>query len=192
MTKLFTNLHLQIIHPERSSDPKAFSFKVEGTFNFCLDRQMREGVLITYGEAAEIMNSKTECHQPRVTRSGDKRAELKIFFPTLHSAMKKKKIKRISLFSTKQPFMMKLIMKYFLPILVTRSQTSLKRRLQSRKAFWRYSSEWYIACWRTKSKTMWYTLTHVNCSIEKRNLFIFFLLFISRSNELTLNQKSCN
>ena len=50
-------------HPERLSDPKAFSFKVEGTFNSCLDRQVREGVLITYGEADEIMNSKTEYHQ---------------------------------------------------------------------------------------------------------------------------------
>ena len=60
--------HLQMRHPERLSDPKAFSFKVEGTFNSCLDRQVREGVLITYGEADEIMNSKTEYHQPGVTR----------------------------------------------------------------------------------------------------------------------------
>ena len=55
--------HLQIKHPERLYDPKAFAFKVEGTFNSCLDRQVREGVLITYGEADEIMNSKTEYHQ---------------------------------------------------------------------------------------------------------------------------------
>ena len=43
-------------------------YEVEGTFNSCLDRQVREGVLITYGEADEIMNSKTEYHQPGVTR----------------------------------------------------------------------------------------------------------------------------
>ena len=60
--------HLQNKHPERLSDPTAFSFRVEGTFNSCLDRQVREGVLITYGEADEIMNSKTEYHQPGVTR----------------------------------------------------------------------------------------------------------------------------
>ena len=29
---------------------------------------MREGVFITYGEADEILNSKTEYHQPGVTR----------------------------------------------------------------------------------------------------------------------------
>ena len=60
--------HLQIKHPERLLDPTAFSFKVEGTFRSCLDRQVREGVLITYGEADEILNSKTEYHQPGVTR----------------------------------------------------------------------------------------------------------------------------
>ena len=42
--------------------------RLEATFNSCLDRQVREGVLITYGEADEILNSKTEYHQPGVTR----------------------------------------------------------------------------------------------------------------------------
>lgn len=60
--------HLQIKHPESVLDPTAFSFKVEGTFRSCLDRQVREGVLITYSEADEILNSKTEYHQPGVTR----------------------------------------------------------------------------------------------------------------------------
>ena len=63
-----SNTSRLIILPERLSDPTAFSFKVEGTFKSCLDRQVREGVLITYGEADEILNSKTEYHQPGVTR----------------------------------------------------------------------------------------------------------------------------
>ena len=60
--------HLQIKHLERLYDTTAFSFRVEGTLNSCLDRQVREGVLITYGEADKIMNSKTKYHQPGVTR----------------------------------------------------------------------------------------------------------------------------
>ena len=68
ITHSFFHIFDEIRHPERLSDPKAFSFKVEGTFNSCLDRQVREGVLITYGEADEILNSKTEYHQPGVTR----------------------------------------------------------------------------------------------------------------------------
>ena len=45
-----------------------FAFKIERTYRSCLDRQVKEGVMITYGEADEKMNSKAEYHQPGVTR----------------------------------------------------------------------------------------------------------------------------
>ena len=43
----------------KPTDPMAFSFKVEGTISSCMGRQVREEVLITYGEADKIMNNKT-------------------------------------------------------------------------------------------------------------------------------------
>ena len=44
--------HLQIKLPKRLLDLTAFSFKVEGTFRSCLDRQVREGVFITRSSTA--------------------------------------------------------------------------------------------------------------------------------------------
>ena len=60
--------HLQLQHPDRVKDPNVFAFKVEGTYRSCLDRQVREGGMITYGDVDEKMNSKAEFHQPGVTR----------------------------------------------------------------------------------------------------------------------------
>ena len=49
-------------------EPSVFSYKVEGTFRSCLDRQVQEGVRITLDNSDEIMNSKSEHHQPGVMR----------------------------------------------------------------------------------------------------------------------------
>ena len=60
--------HLQLKHPDRVGDPSTFSYKVERTFRSCLDRQVQEGVRITTDESDELLNSKSEYHQPGVTR----------------------------------------------------------------------------------------------------------------------------
>ena len=60
--------HLQLQHPDRVKDPNVFAFKIEGTYRSCLDRQVREGVIIMYRDVDEKMNSKAEFHQPGVTR----------------------------------------------------------------------------------------------------------------------------
>ena len=49
-------------------EPSTFSYKVERTFRSCLDRQVQEGVRITLDESDELLNSKSEYHQPGVTR----------------------------------------------------------------------------------------------------------------------------
>ena len=49
-------------------ETSTLSYKVEGTFKSCLDRQVQEGVRITYDESDELLNSKSEFHQPGVTR----------------------------------------------------------------------------------------------------------------------------
>ena len=59
---------LQLQHPNRVRNPDVFSFKIEGNYRSCVDRQGREGVMITYKDADEKMNSKAEFHQPGVTR----------------------------------------------------------------------------------------------------------------------------
>ena len=60
--------HLQLKHPDKMREPSVFSYKVEGTFRACLDRQVQEGVRITLDESDELLNSKSEYHQPGVTR----------------------------------------------------------------------------------------------------------------------------
>ena len=60
--------HLQLKHPDRVGEPSTFSYKVERTFRSCLDRQVQEGVRITLDESDELLNSKSEYHQPGVTR----------------------------------------------------------------------------------------------------------------------------
>ena len=55
-------------HPEHLRDPSIFEFKVNSTFKSCLDRQVREGVNIASDKSDELMNSKTEYHQPSITR----------------------------------------------------------------------------------------------------------------------------
>ena len=49
--------HLQLKHPDMMREPSVFSYKVEGTFRSCLDRQVQEGVRITLDNSDEIMNS---------------------------------------------------------------------------------------------------------------------------------------
>ena len=45
--------HLQLQHQDRVRDPTVFTFRVEGNYRSCLDRQVREGVKKTYAEADE-------------------------------------------------------------------------------------------------------------------------------------------
>ena len=60
--------HLQLKHPDKVRETSTFSFKVERTCRSCLDRQVQEGVRITLDESDELLNSKSEYHQPGVTR----------------------------------------------------------------------------------------------------------------------------
>ena len=60
--------HLALHHPEHTKDASVFKIKSERTFRKCLERQVAEGVDITRSEADILMNSKSEYHQPAVTR----------------------------------------------------------------------------------------------------------------------------
>ena len=65
--------HLQLQHPDQVKDPMAYTFKIEGSYLSSIERQVREWVKITYGEADEIMNSSRipparshqDCHNKR-------------------------------------------------------------------------------------------------------------------------------
>ena len=60
--------HLEIHHPENDNAANAFKFNVHANFAKALDRQVFEGTLITNTQADIVMNSKSEFHQPAVTR----------------------------------------------------------------------------------------------------------------------------
>ena len=60
--------HLELFHQNEVSKPESFAFKSEGVFKKCLDRQVNEGIAITHTQADILMNSKSEYHQPSVTR----------------------------------------------------------------------------------------------------------------------------
>ena len=60
--------HLEIYHADQVGNTSAFKFKSEGVYKKCLDRQVREGVAITNSKCDILMNSKSEYHQPSVTR----------------------------------------------------------------------------------------------------------------------------
>ena len=61
--------HLQIHHPERVGDMSVFKIKVEQTFQKSLERQVFEGTLINNTKSDILLNSKSEFHQPAVTRT---------------------------------------------------------------------------------------------------------------------------
>ena len=56
--------HLHNDHPKREGDQTVFIFKVENTHKSCLERQVREGANLAASEAENILNSRTEYHQP--------------------------------------------------------------------------------------------------------------------------------
>ena len=60
--------HLQIHHPEHTGEPSSFTLKAERTFRKCLERQVSEGIEIANSDAEILLNSKSEFHQPAVTR----------------------------------------------------------------------------------------------------------------------------
>ena len=64
------NSWIQIYHPNNIGigDTNIFKFKSEQVFKKCLERQVSEGVAIHQSNAHMILNSKSEYHQPSVTR----------------------------------------------------------------------------------------------------------------------------
>ena len=60
--------HLELFHPTEVRKPETFSFKSEGVYKKCLERQVTEGIAITHTPADVLMNSKSEYLQPAVTR----------------------------------------------------------------------------------------------------------------------------
>ena len=60
--------HLQIHHPDRVGDKRAFKFSVLRTFRSSLMRQVWEGVLIYKSKASTKLNSRSEWHQPCIDR----------------------------------------------------------------------------------------------------------------------------
>ena len=61
--------HLALHHPDRVGDPDVFDYKVLQTFKKCLEREVSEGVALTFSKADIIMNQKSEHHQPAVHRA---------------------------------------------------------------------------------------------------------------------------
>ena len=60
--------HIMNKHEDHKGDPNVFEFKVYSTYRSCLYRQGQEGVNIAEDNSDELLNSKTEFHQPSVTR----------------------------------------------------------------------------------------------------------------------------
>ena len=60
--------HLQIHHPDRVGDKRAFRFSVLRTFKSSLMRQIWEAVLIYQSKASTKLNSRSEWHQPCIDR----------------------------------------------------------------------------------------------------------------------------
>ena len=60
--------HLELHHPDHVGDPSVLKFKSEQVFRKCLERQVTEGISISNSTANILLNSKSEYHQPAVTR----------------------------------------------------------------------------------------------------------------------------
>ena len=61
--------HLALHHTDKVGDPDVFDYKVLGTFRKCLEREVSEGIALTFSKADIIMNQKSEHHQPAVHRT---------------------------------------------------------------------------------------------------------------------------
>ena len=61
--------HLSLYHKENEGNIRNFSFKSVKTFSKTIYRLAFEGTLIHNSSADIIMNSKSEFHQPAVTRA---------------------------------------------------------------------------------------------------------------------------
>ena len=60
--------HLHNDHPDKEGDPTVFKYKIESTDRSCLQRQVREGANLAASSADNILNSRTEFHQPSLQR----------------------------------------------------------------------------------------------------------------------------
>ena len=60
--------HLSNYHPERAGDPSAIKIRVVKTFKKCLERQVSEATAIQLNKRDILLNSKSEWHQPSVSR----------------------------------------------------------------------------------------------------------------------------
>ena len=60
--------HLEIHHPDRMGDKRAFRFSVLRTFKSSLMRQIWEAVKIHQAKADTSLNSRSEWHQPCIDR----------------------------------------------------------------------------------------------------------------------------
>ena len=60
--------HLANDHPDKEGDQTVFQYKVESTDKSCLQRQVREGANLAASDADNILNSRTEYHQPSLQR----------------------------------------------------------------------------------------------------------------------------
>ena len=59
--------HLALHHKDKVGD--VFDYKILGTFRKCVEREVSEGIALTFSKADIIMNQKSEHHQPAVHRS---------------------------------------------------------------------------------------------------------------------------
>ena len=60
--------HLEVHHKEAVGKPEVFKFKSERVYKKCLDRKVAEGVAISNSDCQILLNSRSEYHQPAVTR----------------------------------------------------------------------------------------------------------------------------
>ena len=60
--------HLHNDHPDKEGDQTVFKYKIESTDKSCLQRQVREGANLAASDADNILNSRTEYHQPSLQR----------------------------------------------------------------------------------------------------------------------------
>ena len=60
--------HLEIHHPDHTRDPSHLKLKVIKTFRKSLERQACEATKISHNDADIPMNSRSEFHQPSISR----------------------------------------------------------------------------------------------------------------------------
>ena len=77
-TKNALGKHLALHQTDKVGDPDVFDYKVLRTLRKCLEREVSEGIALTFSKADIIMYQKSEHHQSAVYNFDDERIKSRI------------------------------------------------------------------------------------------------------------------